>query len=446
MNRRISRLFFILLLAACCGRPALWAQTALPEFSSRDRVLILAPHPDDEAIATGGVIQRAVKAGSSVKVVCYTNGDNNEFSFIVYEKRLTFRKGIFLHMGAVRARETMEAMKFLGIKEHDVDYMGYPDFGTMEILTKYWDTARPYRSWLPRVRKVPYQDALSIGAPYVGESILSDLKTIIMAYKPTRIFVSHPADTNRDHQSLYLFLSVALWDLAGRIEKPQVYPYLLHMIGWPRPRGRHPKLALKPPKSLANLSWYQLSLTQEELSNKQKAIGFYKSQISYNPPYLYTFARVNELFGDFDPVIIPRSADDSSIRWQAVGEGNGPQGNGSFLQYAVVGNDLRIKVALRKKIDKRIGLYIHLLGYNRNKDFSRMPKLAITVGWRGMRIKNKKDVVFIKGAKLAFEGTNAHISIPLASLGDPDYIMARGRRRFFRVPLDAASWRILEVR
>ncbi|HOU36625.1 MAG TPA: PIG-L family deacetylase [Candidatus Omnitrophota bacterium] len=446
MIGRISRPFFLAAGVFLCCCPALLAQQALPEFSGHDRVLILAPHPDDESIATGGVIQRAVKAGAEVKVVCFTNGDNNEFSFIVYEKRITFRKGIFLHMGMVRAAETMEAMRFLGVKKSDVNYMGYPDFGTMEILGKYWNTSKPYRSWLPRVRKVSYQDALSIGAPYVGESILSDLKTVLTAFKPTGIFVSHPADLNRDHQSLYLFLRVALWDLEGAIEKPAIYPYLIHGIGWPRPRGRRPKLSLKPPKTLAGLSWYQLLLTEEELSNKQKAIGMYKSQIAYNPPYLYTFARANELFGDFEHVDIHRSLDEGDIEWQSVGSGNGAQANGAFLQYAVVDKDLRIKVALRKKIDKNIGLYINLLGYNKKKGFAAMPKLAITVGRRGMRIKDKKDVVFIKDARLTFQGSTAYISIPLASLGDPDYIMARARRRFFRVPLDAAAWRILKVR
>jgi len=62
-----------------------------------------------------------------------------------------------------------------------------------------------------------------------------------------------------------------------------------------------------------------------------------------------------------------------------------------------------------------------------------------------MSIKDKKKVIFIKGSRLAFKGTTAYVSIPLAGLGDPDYIMARARRRFFRVPLDASAWRILEV-
>jgi LmbE family N-acetylglucosaminyl deacetylase len=448
MFNRISRpkkyifLACFFYLFAC---PFAFAQEALPDFNKDDRVLILAPHPDDESIASAGVIQRALAAGAQVKTVCYTNGDNNELAFIVYEKRLTFRKGEFLHMGTVRAKETMAACRFLGMGEHNINYMGYPDFGTMEILTKYWDTNRPFRSMFPRVQKVSYQNAMSIGAPYIGESILRDIKTILTAFKPTRIFVSHPADTNRDHQSLYLFLHIALWDLQGSIPQPQVHPYLVHVIGWPVPRGKHPELTLKPPKELAGVLWQQLILTDEEIANKEKSISFYKSQNASNPSYLYTFARKNELFGDFEKIVLSGSGA-ADIKWQAAEIDQNAVETGSFLLYAVVKNELRIKVELNRKIDKSLGLYINLLGYSRNKDFASMPKLGIKVGLLGMRIKDRKDFVFIRRAKLKFEGNTALISIPLASLGTPDYILARVRRRLFRVPLDLASWRILELR
>jgi LmbE family N-acetylglucosaminyl deacetylase len=438
-------LFFITCAIVFFAYTLCYALENLPAFDKTDRVLILAPHPDDESIATAGVIQRALEAGAQVKVVCYTNGDNNEFSFIVYEKRLTFLKGEFLHMGTVRAKESAAAMKFLGVRDQDINYMGYPDFSTMEILTKYWDTLKPLRSMFARVQKVSYKNAMSVGAPYVGESILRDLKTILMAFKPTKVFVSHPADTNRDHQSLYLFLHVALWDLAGHVEQPAVFPYLVHVIGWPVPRGKHPDWALKPPTDLAEQHWKQLVLTDKELSNKEKAISFYRSQIAYNPPYLYTFARRNELFSDFDHIIVPRSSSES-IQWQAAETDKASQKNGSFLYYAVVDNELRIKIALRKKLDKRLGLYINLLGFSSKKDFASMPKISITVGLLGMRIKDRKEVIFIRNSKLSFEGTTAIISFPLASLGNPEYILTKVRRRLFRVPLDVAAWRILEVR
>ena len=40
----------------------------MPEFRDNDRILILAPHPDDEAIGAGGIIQEALKRKLPIKV------------------------------------------------------------------------------------------------------------------------------------------------------------------------------------------------------------------------------------------------------------------------------------------------------------------------------------------------------------------------------------------
>src|SRR5690242_7448135 len=48
---------------------------AWPEPKPGDRLLIIAPHPDDEALAAGGVIQRAIARGARVRIVVLTDGD-----------------------------------------------------------------------------------------------------------------------------------------------------------------------------------------------------------------------------------------------------------------------------------------------------------------------------------------------------------------------------------
>src|SRR5262245_29481661 len=42
---------------------------------SGERLLVIAPHPDDETIGAGGLIQRVVAKGGSVRVVLLTAGD-----------------------------------------------------------------------------------------------------------------------------------------------------------------------------------------------------------------------------------------------------------------------------------------------------------------------------------------------------------------------------------
>ena len=142
-NDRVQmRYYFTCLFLFCLIFSILpcFAQDVKPmqEFTSNDRILILAPHPDDEVMAAGGVIQKALKAKAKIKILFLTNGDHNEPAFIVYEKRLTIRKGEFIHMGQVRRKESLEALKILGLTEKDCVFLGYPDFGTMEILLKYW--------------------------------------------------------------------------------------------------------------------------------------------------------------------------------------------------------------------------------------------------------------------------------------------------------------------
>ncbi len=44
---------------------------------STGKILVIAPHPDDDIIAAAGVIYRAVNRGDLCKVVFMTNGDLN---------------------------------------------------------------------------------------------------------------------------------------------------------------------------------------------------------------------------------------------------------------------------------------------------------------------------------------------------------------------------------
>ena len=429
-NRAVLIFLFLISLAL-----PLKAAEEMPQFTNDDSILILSAHPDDEAIGSGGVIQKAIKAGAAVKVVYYTNGDNNEPAFSVYEKRLTFRRGEFLHMGEVRRQEAVSAMSYLGLSGKDLIFLGYPDFGTMAILTQYWGNARPFKGFFTRVSKVPYPECLSQGAPYVGESILKDLKKIILDLRPTKIFVSHPADRNNDHRSLYLFLRIALWDLEGEIDRPKIYPYFIHLAGWPRPRGYHPELALEPPESITDVLWAQLQLTQKEIERKHAAISYYKSEVEYDPPYLFTFARKDELFGDYPFIKITRQPQGDKVRWISADSSNA-------VSYACKGSDLYVSLNLKRKAAKDAGMIVFLLGYSRKTDFAAMPKLKVSVDAFGIRAKNKKDVVMVKDAAVSYEGNSVILKMPLEALGNPDYMLANVRAAGLSDGQNA--WRILE--
>jgi len=431
-------------------------------FNKNDRVLILAPHPDDETLGCAGVIQNALKAGAEVKIVYLTNGDNNEFAFIVYEKRLTFKKGEFIHMGQVRRQEAIEAMKLLGLSEDNLVFLGYPDFGTFTIFTKYWQALKPYRSMLTRSTKVPYQNDLSFGAPYVGESILSDLEKILLNYKPTQVFVAHPADVNPDHKSLYLFFQIALRNLRKQIPDPKVYPYLVHSSGWPKPRHYHPELGLEPPVNLTDSQgkWLKLDLAPPDLETKHKAILCYKSQTESSAFYLLSFARKNELFGDYPEIELSRQV---SLKERAVAffgfskmfansEEEGTLANDSLIEnqgevsYAAVDNCLLIRVEKDKELIHRFSLTLYIFGFNAKVPFSSMPKIRIVTKSDKFKVYDGKKIINPGSIRLDLTADDLVLRIPLNILGDPEFILTSVKARGEKLASGTSGFRKIVIK
>lgn len=442
--------------------PQVSAIAPLERISALDKILILAPHPDDETIACGGVIQQAVKVGAKVKIVYLTNGDNNELAFIVYEKRLTFKRSEFLHMGQVRRQEASEAMKFLGLKEEDLIFLGYPDFGLFTLFSEYWNNRTPFTSMLTHVSAVPYKENPSFGSAYLGESVLNDLKNILITYAPNKIFVSHPADVNADHRAVYLFLQAALEELKNKPYQPKVYPYLVHSRGWPLPRHYHPALELLPPKKFSDslLQWQRYDLTPEQLEKKYQAILRYRSQTSSSAFYLLSFVRKDELFGDYPAVELPRQISlreqgpsffgfskmyaESDVEWlediDSLVEGTGA------VSYAVVDDALVVRIEQNKAISRRFSLMLYLFGYSNNKDFVSMPKLRIIVKANHSRVFDGQKLISSDGLSSHIEGKSLLIKIPLPMLGNPDSILTAIKAYWGIAPHDGVGFRRIVIK
>jgi hypothetical protein len=112
-------------------------------FDSTDRVLVLAPHPDDESLVCGGLIQHALDMDLPVHVAFYTYGDNNEWSFVVYRKRPEVLPWQVREMGEVRHGEALKATGVFGLSEENLTFLGYPDFGTLHMWGEHWGDAPP---------------------------------------------------------------------------------------------------------------------------------------------------------------------------------------------------------------------------------------------------------------------------------------------------------------
>ncbi|MDD5477418.1 MAG: PIG-L family deacetylase [Candidatus Omnitrophica bacterium] len=466
-NRKFLIFLLLLSLGGCTAvkKPDLNRWNSLSElgpFKKNERVLILAPHPDDEAIACAGVIQKALAAGAKVKVAYLTNGDHNELAFIVYEKRITVRQGEFIHMGQVRQKEAIKAMKSLGLSENDLVFLGYPDFGTFEIFCNYWRSQRPFRDRLTRISYVPYKNNPSYGAPYYGESILNDLVSQILDYKPDKIFVSHPADVNVDHKALYLFLQVALSDLETKILKPRVYPYLVHCLGWPKPSYYHPELELYPPHKFigSKINWQRLDLSLKELDKKYQAILFYKSQTQSSAFYLLSFARKNELFGDYPfleltprarskdkPVAYPDTLKTFGMTQPAQDseESDAAEDRG-LVSYAQENNNFILRVDTPKQLSSRFGVMLYIFGYAKNTAFARMPKIRIITAGKKFKVFSAEDKVVNSGVILNLGKNYLILRVPLKLLGEPDYLLTSLKVYHGNLSVNAIGYRKIKIK
>ena len=83
------------------------------------------------------------------------------------------------NMGIIRHDEAINASLVLGVKPFNLIFLGYPDFGTLNMWYYHWNERPAYRSIMTRVVSVPYKSAYRYGAPYKGEEIVQDLRSIL---------------------------------------------------------------------------------------------------------------------------------------------------------------------------------------------------------------------------------------------------------------------------
>ena len=273
---------------------------SMPVFTSKDRILIFAPHCDDEVLGTGGLIQESLARGAAVKVVLITNGDNNIFSTDIEYDTLFPTAADFIKAGEERQRETVAGLGALGLKPGNVIFLGFPDRGIKLLYKKYRDGKRPYRSRGTRDTRAPYRLIYEPHVEYYGKNLLRNITEIIVDFKPTVIVAPHVKDHHPDHRYAFRFINDALHAVyTQREQAPKLYTYLVHYPHFPAPWGFRPLLFLKPPfKPRHGGQWNRLALTAEQETIKHKSILRYKSQLKVTRlgTLMKSFVRRNEIF------------------------------------------------------------------------------------------------------------------------------------------------------
>ncbi len=277
MNRKIIIIiitFFILLLGfsayAYNNNSDIAKYPHGPNITSSDRVLIVAPHPDDETIATAGVIRYCIENNIPIYVVVITNGGSGELSITRYH-------------------ESLNATRILGLPPNNITFFDYTP-GVDSLFNENWD--KPIDVYGDHTQNAfAYQK----NVPYTGVSLEKNIENVITDFKPTIIIYPNPNDSNPDHWGTSSFVEYATNKLNYT---GQMYTYLVHVSSvWPFPRGYFPYTYLLPPSFLANQNkWVVFSINYSDIQLKYNAINSYKSQLNEDPTYLQSFVRKNELF------------------------------------------------------------------------------------------------------------------------------------------------------
>ena len=216
-----------------------------------DRVLLLAPHPDDETLAAGGLLQQAVAAGAAVRVVYATDGDNNPWAQRAEERRWQLDAADRVRWACVRRREALAALTTLGVARADVRFLGWPDQGLTSLVVNDGDRA----------------------VVTLLRAVAGDPPTIVLA--PT------PLDLHPDHSALALLVRLALRRLVPAMCRPLVLEYLVH-------RRRGSLGAVAP-------TWH-VRLSAEQIDRKRAAIRAHASQLRLRPRALLAYAAGREQF------------------------------------------------------------------------------------------------------------------------------------------------------
>jgi LmbE family N-acetylglucosaminyl deacetylase len=263
------------------------------------RLLIVAPHPDDEILGAGGLIQRARAVDAILHVVYLTDGEGYPVG-VKAERRhgKILTPADYRAYGRQREDEARTALRDLGYSAWSLTFLGFPNGGLHRLMTTYWsDHNKAYRSRYTRLNRPRAAEAFIPDTEYRGENLTQELAEIIGAFKPTVILVTRAEDQHVDHCAAWFFVADALNDVE-RVHpqfRTDLVTYIVHYNSWP---FDHPGQAMPPPDDLDSgvSGWINVPLTPEQVMLKQAALHRYKSQMDVTPWFLDGFARSNEVF------------------------------------------------------------------------------------------------------------------------------------------------------
>jgi LmbE family N-acetylglucosaminyl deacetylase len=206
-----------------------------------ERVLIVAPHPDDDVISAGGLIQRVIAAGGAVRVLFLTNGESNP-----WPQRASLRKWRITasdreSWASLRSREASAGLALLGVPNDGAHFLRFPDQRLSSLA----------RSGDDRVRVAIADHARD--------------------FRPSLSIVPSIFDFHSDHRAAAYFSHRAL-------DPATIATYVVH--------GRVPPERAR----------FTIQLTEDEQRKKRDSIAAHGSQLILSRERFLSYARPTEDF------------------------------------------------------------------------------------------------------------------------------------------------------
>jgi len=217
-----------------------------PVFSAATRLLVIAPHPDDETIATGVLVQQVRAAGGEVRIVLLTGGDNNPWPQRWLERRWRIAAADRRRWARRRGEELQHALAALGIPPSALQALDWPDLGLTEMLLHATDSAA-----------ATVLDAVS-------------------RFSPDLIALPSLQDRHPDHSAAHVLLRLAL---VGRPAPPALFTYLVH--------GR-----------AGHGGGLPITASPAQMANKRVALRAHGSQLALSGKRLWRLAERSETYRD----------------------------------------------------------------------------------------------------------------------------------------------------
>jgi len=409
------------------------------------KLLVIAPHCDDEILATGGVIHQALARGTQVKVVVMTNGDAFSKAARASFPALDSPQERYLQLAKVRQQESIAGLKILGLPKKKIIFLGYPDKGLALLWSQHWDQDKPYLNPNIRFNHSPYPSSYNPGTFYTGWNVIQDLTKIIREYQPTDIYYPHPNDLHPDHWAANSFVKYVLTQ--EKPENTQEHLYLVHRGMWPTP-WFIPRF-LMPPQSLTAIGtqWLEVPLQEETVYLKQQAILAHRTQIKVMKHYLLSFARANELFGSYPDSLLSKGKKEVLIQdpkadlWKSK-----TNGAGDIIQ--VYGNlddqKLELELITRSPISAKVNYQFHLR-FLAKEQATQLADLTIKDRQAKFSLYSQNSLPAITGLKIKIKNNVLSVEMPLSSLPPWEnlYLNIETREGFSLV--DKTAWRIIKL-